>query len=197
MLGRVLVRNTQPMPLTSWPAAIFASLRQVPKRRVSIFHSQNRDASAKMKACREKKQQTRSVGWFQVTLSPCRSPRGLLLVLRRCARHLMERINFPLTKSRRVRKDEGISRKKIAGALGRVVVRNTQPMPLTSRPAGSRASRGSLPHLFSQILLQLFSKKPGMTKFVQSAIPTRECVFALFRSDTFSPPIFYPQTCSQ
>ena len=128
-------------------------------RRESIFHSQNRDASAKMKACREKKQQTRSVGWFQVTLSPCRSPRGLLLVLRRCARHQMERINFPLTKSRRVRKDEGISRKKIAGKLGRVVVRNMEPMPLTSRPAGSRASLGSLPHLFSQIVLQIFFQK--------------------------------------
>jgi hypothetical protein len=30
MLGWVVVRNTQPMPLTSWPAGNFPSLRQVP-----------------------------------------------------------------------------------------------------------------------------------------------------------------------
>jgi len=29
-LGRKMTRNTQPMPLTSWPAASCASLRQAP-----------------------------------------------------------------------------------------------------------------------------------------------------------------------
>jgi hypothetical protein len=81
-----------------------------------------------------KKQQSSSVWRWYETLSPCRSPRGLLLVFRRCARHLMD----IFTKSRRVRKDEGISLEKTAVKLDRAVVRNTQPMPLTVRPAGSR-----------------------------------------------------------
>ena len=60
----------------------------------------------------------------------------------------MESINFPLTKSQRVRKDEGKPGGKIADKLGRMVVRNTQPMPLTSWRAASRAPL-SLPHLLS------------------------------------------------
>jgi hypothetical protein len=79
--------------------------------------------------------------------------------VRRCARHLTESINFPLTKSQRVRKDEGKSGGEIAGKLGRMVVRNTQAMPLTSRPAASRAPLRSLPHLHSHFrLLKNFQK---------------------------------------
>ena len=67
-LGWVVVRNTQPMPLTSWCAA--------------ILHTQNRITSAKMKASRGGKYQASSVGWWYVTRSPCRSPRGQLLDVR-------------------------------------------------------------------------------------------------------------------
>ena len=126
-----------------------------------MFHTQNRDASAKMKTSREKNQQTSSVGWWYVTLSSCRSPHGALLVVRRCARHLTESINFPLTKSQRVRKDEGKPGGKIAGKLGRMVVRNTQPMPLTSWRAASRAPLRSLPHLISHKSVE----KRGVSKF--------------------------------
>ncbi len=66
--------------------------------------------------------------------------------MRRCARYLMESINFPLTKSRRVRKDGGKSGGKTAGKLGRVVVRNTQPMPLTLRPSGIFPSLRQVPN---------------------------------------------------
>jgi hypothetical protein len=58
----------------------------------------------------------------------------------------MEIINLPLTKSRRLRKDEGILREKTAGKLGRVVLRNTQPMPLTSWPAGGFPSLRQAPN---------------------------------------------------
>jgi len=56
-----------------------------------------------------------------------------------------ESINFSLTKSRRVRKDEGMPGKKIAGKLGRVVVHKTQPMPLASWRAASYAPLSSIP----------------------------------------------------
>ena len=83
----------------------------------------------------------------------------MLLVVRRCARCLVDSINFPLTKSRRVRKDEGKPGGEIARKLGRLVVRNTQAMPLTSRPAASRAPLRSLPHLHSLFrLLKNFQK---------------------------------------
>ena len=65
----------------------------------------------------------------------------------------MVRCYFTHTKSHHVRKDEGKPGGKIPGKLGRMVVRNTQPMPLTSRPAASRASLRSLPHLLSHFLL--------------------------------------------
>ena len=44
-----------------------------------------------------------------------------------------------------MRKDEGKRRKKIAGKLGWVVVRITQPIPLTSWRAASRAPLLILP----------------------------------------------------
>ena len=106
-----------------------------------------------MKAGLEKKQKTSTVGWWYVTLSPYPSPHGALQVVRRCARHLTESINFTRTKSQRVRQNQGKPGEKIAGKLGRMVVRDTQPMPLTSRPAASRASLRSLPHLLSHFLL--------------------------------------------
>ena len=80
------------------------------------------------------------LGWVVVRntqLMPLTSWRAASL--RRCARHLTESINFPLTKSQRVRKDEGKPGGKTADKLGWVVVRNTQPMPLTSWRAASRA----------------------------------------------------------
>jgi hypothetical protein len=49
-------------------------------------------------------------------------------------------------KSRRLRKDEGKPAKKTAGTLGWVVARNTQPMPLTSWPAGSFPSLRQVPN---------------------------------------------------
>ncbi len=58
----------------------------------------------------------------------------------------MESINFPLTKSRRMRKDEGISLKKTAVELDRAVTRNTQPMPLISWPAASFPSLRKAPN---------------------------------------------------
>jgi hypothetical protein len=53
-LGWVVVRNTQPTPLTSWRAASCARLRQVRNGEYQ-FSSTNRSASAKMKASRGKK----------------------------------------------------------------------------------------------------------------------------------------------
>ena len=100
------------------------------------------------------------LGWVVVRNA---QPRPLtlcaLLVVRRYARHQPESINFPRTKSGRVRKDEGKPGGKIARKLGRMVVRNTQAMPLTSRPAASRAPLRSLPHLHSLFrLLKNFQK---------------------------------------
>jgi hypothetical protein len=89
------------------------------------------------------KQQTSSVGWWYVTLSPCRSPRGALLVVCRCARYLTESIKFPRTKSQR--KLGRMVARSTQPMLGRMGVRNTQAMPLTSRPAASRAPLRSLP----------------------------------------------------
>jgi len=67
-LGRILVRNTQPMPLTSWRAASCASLRQVPDGEYQFSTPQNRNACAKMKASRGKKQQVSSVvQWYNGT----------------------------------------------------------------------------------------------------------------------------------
>jgi len=100
------------------------------------------------------------LGWVVVRNA---KPRPLtlcaLLVVRRYARYLTESINFPRTKSGRVRKDEGKPGGKIARKLGRLVVRNTQAMPLTSRHAASRAPLRSLPHLHSLFrLLKNFQK---------------------------------------
>jgi hypothetical protein len=119
-----------------------------------------------MKVFRGEKQQASSVGWCYVTLRPYRSPRVRLVVFRHCVRYLTESINFPLTISRRVRKHEGISGGKIAGKIGRVVVHNTQSIPLTSWSVASRTSLGRLRHLFSHFQMNIFLKKHGMTKFV-------------------------------
>ena len=72
----------------------------------------------------------------------------------------MERINFPLTKSRRVRKDEGLPGKKTADALGRVVPSNTQPMPLTSWPAASFASLRQAPNGENQFSTYKIATRP-------------------------------------
>ena len=132
--------------------------------RVSIFHSQNHDSSTKMKESRGGKQQVILVGWWYEKLRPCHSPRDLLVFFRHCVRYLMESINFPFTKSRLVRKDTDTSRKKIAGNLGRVVVRNMQTIPLTSSPSGSRVSVGILQHLFSQSVFFYFFPKTSNEK---------------------------------
>ena len=50
-----------------------------------------------------------------------------------------------------MRKDEGKRRKKIAGKLGWVVVRITQPIPLTSWRAASRAPLRILPRLSTKL----------------------------------------------
>jgi hypothetical protein len=47
------------------------------------------------------------------------------------------------------------------------VVRNTQPMPLTSWPAGGRASLGSLPHLFSHFSEIIFKNQEGQSSWNQ------------------------------
>ncbi len=96
--------------------------------------------------------------------------RDLVVGFRPDSRYLMESINFPLTKSRCVLKDEDISRKKIGGNLGRVVVRNMQPILLTPWSPGSRVSEGNLSAPLFAIHQNIFSKKTGMTKFVGSAI---------------------------
>ena len=101
-LGRMVTRNTQPMPLTSWPAASCASLRQVPT----------------------------------------------------------DSINVPLTKSRRMRKDEGKPGGKTADKLGWVVVRNTQPMPLTSWRAARCASLRQAPHGEYQLSTHKIATRP-------------------------------------
>ena len=91
----------------------------------------------------------------------CNSPQECPLILRRSA-CLSVSLKAPLRarhassshctkvsshiKSRRLRKDEGKPAKKIAGELGRVVVRNTQPMLLTSWPAGGCASLRQTPN---------------------------------------------------
>ena len=77
-------------------------------RRVSIFHSQNRDSFSKMKANRGGKQEGISVGWWYVTLIPNHSPRAVVLVVHHFVRYLSESINFPLTKSRLMRKNARI-----------------------------------------------------------------------------------------
>ena len=60
-------------------------------------------------------------------------------------RCLTDSFNDPLTKSRRIRKDEGKPGQKTAGTLGWVGTRNTQPMPLTSWRAASCASLRQVP----------------------------------------------------
>jgi hypothetical protein len=90
----------------------------------------------------------------------CNSPQECSLIFRRSvclgvslkaplrARHASSSHRTKVSsqiKSRRVHKDAGISRKKTADKLGRVVASNMQPMPLTSWPAGGCASLCQVP----------------------------------------------------
>ncbi len=94
-------------------------------------------------------------GWrCQVTCSPCRSPRDLMVVVCRWARYLLQSINFPLTNQfsthkiactnmKSIKVNPG---KKTAGKLGWVVSSNMQSMPLTSGPAHSCALLRQVPN---------------------------------------------------
>ena len=55
-------------------------------------------------------------------------------------------------------------RKKIAGTLGGVVTRNTQPMPLTSWRAASRAPLGCLPPPSTKVSKNVNVKVHGICK---------------------------------
>ena len=76
----------------------------------------------------------------------------------RCARYLTDSINFPLTKPQCMRKGEG--KPKTADKLGWVVVRNTQPMPLTSWCAASCASLRQVPHGEYQFYTHKIATRP-------------------------------------
>jgi hypothetical protein len=116
----------------------------------------NHDVSVKMKPCREKKitdtigrRVTRNSQPMPLTSCP---PASCVSLDQVPNARLTEIINFPLTKSRRMRKDEGVPGGETADKLGRMVLRNTQPMTLTSWPTGSFPSLCQVPngdHQFS------------------------------------------------
>jgi hypothetical protein len=82
------------------------------------------------------------------------------VVVCRCVRYLLQSINFPLTNSPRVHKDEDDSREKTIDEIGRVVVRNTQTILITSGPAGGCASLRQTPTVEYQFSTHKFAMRP-------------------------------------
>ena len=82
----------------------------------------------------------------------------------RCARYPTQSINFTLTISRRMRKDEGKPGKETEDKLGWVVVRNTQPIPLTSWSAASCASLRQAPNGEYQFYTHKIATRPPKSR---------------------------------
>ena len=169
-LGRRVTRNTQPMPLTSWPAASCASLRQCNWVPVLLFlkvilqqawvHNGVYQFSTKSRRMRKDEGRPGKKTADKLGRILVRNTQPMPLTSWRAAscaslRRYLTRVSiFHATKSQRVRKDEGKPGKKTAGKLGSIMVRNTQLTPLTSRPAATKKP----PALFQLHFAQKFPK---------------------------------------